>query len=605
MRIRDRRWVMGLPLFRRISDLKIQQLNQLFSLHAELILPIFYSILLGSLTVLSGISLMSAAAFIISAAALHPSIAELNVAIVGVRFFGISRGVFRYFERLISHRATLKLLTRLRTWFYSVLEPLVPAQLQMKKSADIYETINADISSLDQFYLRVTFPPLVAFLVIAVLSVFFMIYAAPLNVVLWFAVSCAAVITPLGVYRLSRSIGRSIISQRRELTSTIVDFLQGCAELLIFQAERQWLHKLKAIQQSWTEAQTKMALLNAFQVGLTNLWANLAVWTALCVLIPLVDQQMIPGVLLAVLIMALLSSFEAITPLPQAAQFLEANREAAERLFEIAQMTPKVVNPIQAVDISPLQELAFRHVSFRYNEQESNVLEDISFCLTKGKKLAVVGHSGAGKSSLLNLLLRFWDVQDGELLWNGIPLTRYRQEDLRNQLAVLHQRFTLFNMPILDHLRLANPRANKEEIVRVCKAVQIHDSILSLPNGYGTIIGERGSFLSAGERQRVELAMVLLKPASLLVLDEPTAHLDTMTEKAVITSIQSLVSHKAVLWITHRLVGLENMDEILVLKKGRIVEQGNHMQLLAKAGEYQRMLALQNLYMDERNVRTS
>jgi ABC-type multidrug transport system fused ATPase/permease subunit len=228
------------------------------------------------------------------------------------------------------------------------------------------------------------------------------------------------------------------------------------------------------------------------------------------------------------------------------------------------------------------------------SERSSLALNGINLDLPTGKRLAIVGPSGAGKTTLANILLRFWDYKEGQIILGNNDLSQYHQDEVRALIGVVSQRTYLFNATLRDNLRLAQPEANLNEIVEACKSAQIHDFIVSLPEGYDTWIGEDGFRLSGGERQRLAIARTLLKDAPLLILDEPTANLDPLTERDLVQSLFSLAQERTTLWITHRLLGMETMDEILVMNRGWIVERGDHIQLMELDGMYRHMWDLQH-----------
>jgi ATP-binding cassette subfamily C protein CydC len=234
-----------------------------------------------------------------------------------------------------------------------------------------------------------------------------------------------------------------------------------------------------------------------------------------------------------------------------------------------------------------------RNLAFRYGSGELPALENLSFELPPGKKLAVVGPSGAGKSTIVSLLLRFWEYQAGDIRLGGRDLRRYNPEDVRRLMGVVSQNTYLFNDTIRGNLLMANPQAGQADLIRVAQQAGIYDFIQTLPQGYDTWVGEQGLRLSGGQRQRLAIARALLKEAPILLLDEATANLDPLVEREIIKTIHNLPGGQSVLMITHRLVGLESMDEILVLETGRIVERGQHNDLLPAKGSYSRMYALQ------------
>ncbi len=242
----------------------------------------------------------------------------------------------------------------------------------------------------------------------------------------------------------------------------------------------------------------------------------------------------------------------------------------------------------------PISSLQFSNLSFSYPNQKYLTLQDISFKLESGKSLAIVGPSGAGKSTIVSLLLRFWEYREGEIRLGGESLDGLEQDEVRDRFAVVSQSSYFFNTSVRENLRLARPSASQEEIEAAAKQAQIHQFILMLPKGYDTFIGEQGLRLSGGERQRLAIARALLKEAPILILDEPTANLDPLTEKGILETLFKVMAGKTSLWITHRLVGLDTVDEILVMEAGKIVERGTQAELLERGGAFRRLWELQN-----------
>jgi ABC-type multidrug transport system fused ATPase/permease subunit len=373
-----------------------------------------------------------------------------------------------------------------------------------------------------------------------------------------------------------------------------VDGIQGVADLLASGAERRHQRRVERLSLELGGLQGRMARIGGLEGALGGLFMNLATLAVLAVAIPLVSSAELDGVYLAMLVLIVLSSFEAVLPLPQAFQYLNSSLEAGRRLFEIVDADPAILDPARPADRPEEFALRVRDLRFSYVPGEPPVLTGISLDLAQGRLVAVVGPSGAGKSTLVHLLLRYWNYRVGHILLDGQELRAYDQETARSMMAVVSQHTHLFNASIRDNLLLARPEAAEPEVIQAARQAQIHDFIQSLPQGYDTWIGEQGLRLSGGQRQRLAIARAILKDAPILILDEPAANLDALTEREVAASLQAVAAGSATLLITHRLVGLEAADEILVLRAGRIAERGKHRDLMQMGGLYRRMWDLQN-----------
>ena len=571
------------------------------------------SALLGVLTVGSNVGLMGTSAFLISSAALHPELGTLQVAILGVRFFGILRGVFRYAERLTSHNVTFRLLARLRVWFYRALEPLAPARLMQFRAGDILSRINMDVENLQNFYVRVLAPPLVAVVVAGMLTIFFGRVNLPLAWAYLAFMVMLGVLLPLLSWVLSRRTGATLVSQRAALQTRLVDGIQGLADLLAFGNGASYSASLSEDEEAYGQSQRFLASLTGISNALTTLFVNLGMLAVLALAIPLVATGKISGVMLAVLPLMAMAGFEAVLPLPQAVQMLSSSLQSARRLFEVVDAEPVVQRSmIEARDSlhqsqsTPPElritnyDIRVSHLSFTYPTQPPPALQEISFHLPPGKRIAIVGPSGAGKSTLMNLLLRFWDPSRGRILLDGRDIQELDQEAVRGSFSIVSQRTYFFNDTLRQNLLLARPLATDAELQEATEQAQIHDFILRLPRGYETIIGERGFRLSGGERQRLAVARAFLKNAPIFLFDEPSANLDPLTERQLLDMLFLITRSRSLLLITHRLVGLEHMDEILVFDHGRVVERGTHAGLLAAGGLYRHLLDFQGRILSDR-----
>ena len=603
----------------------LQNPRRVFSRLLQLAWPVknwmFLAALLGGLTVASGIGLAATSAYLISAAALHPSVAALQVAIVSVRFFGIGRGLFRYLERLVSHKATFRLLANLRVWFYSALEPLLPARIiangkgmEELRSGDLLRRAVADIDLLQNFYIRIVAPPVVAAIIGLAMWIFLGAFGAAfgLTFILFFLLTSIGV--PLLTHLLSQRVGAEIVETRAELHAQLVDSVQGIADLVAFGQEQRQQERIQTLNLRLTRLEMIMARISGMQSGLTNLLMNVMTWTMLFIAIPIVGAGHFDPIFLALLVLATIASFEIVLPLAGAFQQIGGSLEAARRLFEIVDAEPSVHEPTNRSPEPQDYSIAIEHLSFRYSETEPvgaapcacpsspiapvpvgtapcacPVLQDITFTLPEKHFIAIVGPSGSGKSTLIHLLLRYWDYHQGHIRLGGHELRDYKQDDLYKLVSVIEQDTHLFNTSIRENLMLARPEATNVEMEEAAKLAQIHDFVLTLPKGYDTQVGEQGLRLSGGERQRIAIARAFLKAAPILLLDEPTINLDAISERRVLQALRNLVAERTTIMVTHRLIELDMADEILVLQTGKVVERGKHNQLLQTKGIYWHM----------------
>jgi ATP-binding cassette subfamily C protein CydC len=554
---------------------------------------VMLAVLLGVATVASNVGLLATAAYVISASALVAFLGSLVIPIYLVRLFGVSRAGARYAERLVSHDLTFELLADFRTWFYTRLEPLAPARLLRYRTGDLLSRIVGDVEELQNVYLRVVAPVAVAFVTSLLTFLILYSFGPPLAFALLGSLLAAGVGVPLLVRRLARGLGRKQLELRGELNARIVDGVQGAQDLLAFGREQDHERAIVTLNCKLGRLQGMMAFITGLQDALGDLLMNLAMLSVLVLAIPLVSGGEVRGVYLAFLALVVLGSFEPVQPLGTAFQFLGRSVGAGERLFEIVDAESEVKDPATPLPKPRDHKLEFGGVGFRYNYGDRFALKDISFTLERGKRIAVVGPSGAGKSTLAGLVLRFWNPTEGEISIGDRDVCGYAQDDVRALIGVVSQDTHVFNDTLRANLLFARPEATEDHLRTVLAQARLDELVERLPRGLGNPLGEQGLKLSGGERQRLSVARALLKGAPLLLLDEPTANLDPATEYGLLDAVYRSTQDRATLVITHRLVRMEQMDEILVLEGGRIVERGTHRELEARHGTYRRMLDIQ------------
>ncbi|MEW6650723.1 MAG: thiol reductant ABC exporter subunit CydC, partial [Chloroflexota bacterium] len=500
------------------------------------------------------------------------------------------RAVLRYLERLVSHSVNFRLLARLRVWFYRRVEPIAPARISFYQSGDLLQRAIGDIETLENFYVRVVAPPVSALLVVAGVGWFVNRYDPLLAIVLVLGLLLGGGILSMLAYWLGSAGSRRWIVVRARLNAAVVEGVQGLSDLTAYGQVETMRAQVHGLIRETSIAQRGLVwgngALNGLMVWCTHLTLLAIIWLA----VPLVSQARLDGTALAVLAMITLACFEAVTPLPQAAQLLQTSLTAAGRLFALADERAEISDPAQPAP-APLQpkRIVVSNLTFRYPDQPEPALRDLSLELSAGKRIALVGASGAGKTTLLNILLRFWEYADGSVQVDGVELKSLSGEDARQMFSVISAAPFLFNATLRQNLLLADPAAKKSDLLQALELAGLGTYLNTLPLGLDAWIGEHGQWMSGGERQRLAIARALLRQRTFVLLDEPSASLDALTERQVLDHIFTVFEQRGILWITHRLVGMERMDEIILLQNGKVTERGKHHRLLEAGGGYWRM----------------
>jgi len=571
---------------------------RLFRLMRPFVWLAVLSVLLGAATTLAGVGLFGASAYLIAYAALHPSIAVLQVAIVSVRLFGILRAVFRYLERLVSHSVNFHLLARLRVAYFRALEPLTPARLSGTHSGELLAAAISDVNTLENFYVRAAAPPLSAMLVAVGVTFFTARFDPTMALFLSCGLFISGLILPVWAYNNNRRNGEMLIKTRTELQQRLVDGLQSMGELQVYACEEAYFDQLSSLEAILNRAQRRMGWGTAITAAGNIMLPALTAWAMLISGTLAVRAGDYSGIILAVLILVALGSFEAFTPLSAAAVQLRSTLEAGSRLFERMDQTSAVEEPAQPVHPTGY-DLEMTGVSFAYRDDTEPALVDLNFSLPQGRKIAILGSSGAGKSTIFNLLLRFWDPDHGVICLGGYDLRNISTETLRGYFGWMSPSGYVFSGSVRTNLRMAGATASDEQMITALQTAGLGDWLANLPNGLDTWIGEHGLTISGGERTRLMLAQLLLHDAPIWLLDEPTASLDGQMANRLVEWLTHHAGERSLIWITHDLRGLQAMDEILVLKHGRVVERGAWQDLIRQNGEFRRMLELQNSMIED------
>ncbi|MFI6825845.1 thiol reductant ABC exporter subunit CydC [Kribbella sp. NPDC050241] len=547
--------------------------------------------LLGAGGAAAGLGLAATAGWLIARASEQPNMAALGLAVVGVRFFGISRGLLRYAERLVGHDAAFRVLADVRMKVYARLERLAPAGLPGFRSGDLLARFVDDVDSLQDLLLRVVSPYVVfvASIGLTVGLVGTLVPAAGLVVVVA-ALLCATAVPVLARQLVRRSEARQS-ETRGELSTAVVDLVQGAPDLIAYGAAKAQLRKADRADAGLTRVARAAARTAGTGSGLTALLAGLCVWGVLAVGIVAVDNGRLPGVLLTVVVLVCLAAFEVASGLPQAFAIFERVRRSQERVDALLDVEVPVREPIHPVPLPAAPyTIRLRGVRARYPSGQV-ALDGIDLDLAPGETIAVVGPSGAGKSTLAAVLLRFLDLESGTASLNGVGLGDLDPDALRRVVGSAEQDAHVFDRTIGDNLRLARPDATDAEFRAALAQVGLLTWVDGLPHGLDTEVGEHGARLSGGQRQRLVVARALLADFPVLILDEPTEHLDPRAADALTATLLAAPPGRTTLLITHRLGGLQSVDRVLLLDAGRVVESGTHSELVAAGRTYARIWA--------------
>jgi ATP-binding cassette subfamily C protein CydCD len=549
------------------------------------------ALLLGSLALGSAVGLMATSGWLISRASQQPPVLYLMVAVTATRAFGIGRAVFRYAERLVSHDAVLRMLADTRVAVYRRLERLAPAGLRTVRRGDLLSRLVADVDALQDYWVRWLLPAGAAVAVSAA-SVGFTAWLLPeAGAALAAGLLAAGAGVPLVTGAVARRAEQRLAPARGVLATRVADLLSGTAELAVAGALPARTAEAKRADRALTRIASRAATATAIGDGLTALVSGLTVAGTALLGARAVGDGRLSGVAMAVVVLTPLAAFEAVLGMPLAAQFRQRVRRSAERVYEVLDAPDPVREPERPAKppVSPFP-LRLEGLGARYAGQERDALAGLDLTLEQGRRVAVVGVSGAGKTTLAQVLLRFLDVREGTYMLGGADAGMLDGDDVRLLVGLCAQDAHLFDSSVRENLLLARKDADEEDLRDALARARLLDWVDGLPDGLDTLIGEHGARLSGGQRQRLALARALLADFPVLVLDEPAEHLDLPTADALTADLLAATEGRTTLLITHRLAGLDAVDEVVVLAEGRVAQRGTYAELTSVKGPLRAMV---------------
>jgi thiol reductant ABC exporter CydC subunit len=527
--------------------------------------------LLGLTSAAATIGLLAGSGYVVGRAAFRPGLDALVGILAAVEVLAFLRGPLRYAERLVGHDATLRALARWRVWLYDCLTPRVPAALSGWRTGDLLTRALDDVDTLADLYLRTLLPLVVGLgsAVVGVVVVGLILPAGALALGLPLAVACT--VPPFFAWR--RNVSDEAAALGGALSAHVVDTIHGTPDLLAFGAYPAMLERLETMSTRVEMLEGQQARANALAALLTQLCQGAAVAAILAVGVDAVHAHHLHPVMVAVLPLAALGTFEAIPGITQALTRTQAVRAAADRLLNLETVPVPVTDPVDPDDLAPdtIPGITFSGASLRYAAPLPRALDDVSLDVQPGARIAVTGSSGAGKSSLVSALLRFWPLEAGVIDLDGVPIPRLRQRDVRAACALVDQKAQLFAGTVRTNVTLGRPDATDAEVTAALEAAQLGAWVATLPAGVDTPVGDDGMTVSGGERRRLAVARALLAGGSVLVLDEPTAGLDAPLADQLIDDVLAAAGPRSVLLITHRASEAARCDATIVLEEGRVV----------------------------------
>lgn len=547
-----------------------------------------FTLILGGILMIAGlassIGLLTLSGWFLAATALAGigTLFNFFYPSASVRGLAIGRTVTRYFEKIVTHDATFRVLAKLRVQVFSKLIPLSPAVLNRYRNSDLLNRLVADVDTLDTLYLRLIAPFISAMIVIAFITLGLSLFNVSIGVFIGISLLLLLLIIPIVFYRLGRKFGAKLTQSRSVYRTYFIEFIQSQAELLLFNAAFSSKEKLKAIELEWQSYQQQetnlVGLSTALVVFINGLLVVITLWFAAKAQFSIADYH---NAFIALFAFAALASFELLMPISAAFLHIGQVISSAERINELLAQRPLVqFNGTRILQNNEYPLIQLKNVSFSYPDRNDQALQQINFTVEAGKKVAVLGKTGSGKSSLLQLLVRNYDCNQGEILLSNAPIQVYTEETLRQNICLLTQRVHIFSDTLRNNLQIAgSQQISDEKMCHILQKVGLEKLVLQ-DQGLDLWLGDGGRPLSGGEQRRLGLARVLLNNAPIILLDEPTEGLDRDTERHVLTLLFEHCQNKTLIMVTHRLTALEQFDLLCIMDNSHLVEQGYYHQLI-------------------------
>ena len=547
-------------------------------------LPLFLGLVLMITGLASSIGLLTTSGWFLAATAIAGlgTLFNFFYPSASVRGLAISLTLFRYFEKLVTHDATFRILAKLRVQVFEKIIPLSPAVLNRYRNSDLLNRLVSDVDTLDSLYLRLIAPFITAIFVILAMCIGLSFVNAPLALGLGVSLLLLVFVIPTVFYQLGKKFGDKLVHSRALYRTQFLEFIQAQAELLLFNAEDKLKDNMAKTEANWQADQQKEANLSGFSTAL-SLFLNGLIIAAMLWFSSQAEfgDDEYRMAFIALFTFAALASFEILMPLGSAFLHIGQVIASAERVTDIIEQQPLVTfNGKAEFDQNATTLIEAKDLSFTYPERQNRALENLNLTIQKGKKIAILGKTGSGKSTLLQLLVRNYDANQGDLFLAGKPIADYAEDTLRSQFCFLTQRVHVFSDTLRQNLQFASAvNISDEKMIEVLNQVGL-GKLLEQEQGLDIWLGDGGRPLSGGEQRRLGLARILLNDAPILLLDEPTEGLDRETERQILRLILAHAENKTLIMVTHRLTAIEQFDELCVIDEAKLIEKGTYSELL-------------------------
>ncbi|OKP96758.1 thiol reductant ABC exporter subunit CydC [Paenibacillus sp. P46E] len=564
-------------------------------------------IILGALTIFSASSLMYTSGFLISKASIPPeNILMIYVPIVGVRTFGTSRAVIHYVERLVSHDTILRILSKMRIRLYNILEPQALFLSSRFRTGDILGMLADDIEYLQNVYLRTVFPSIIALLIYAAAIISLGTFDVAFALLIGLYMLVIVIVLPLISLLFTQSRQRMVKQERNRLYQKLTDAVLGMGDWVISGRQSQFVATYEADEKRVAHTDGALRRWARIRMFLGQAVVGVAVVSVIYWAAGEYQSGAIAGTLIAAFVLVVFPVADAFLPVSDAVEKIPQYRNSLERLNQVesAGGDPSEADEARSAEAGALAETAtkairetrqahiqLKNAGYRYASGDDWSIQDLTLAIPQGRKVAIIGRSGAGKSTLLKVIQGVIRPSIGSAVINGIDASAYG-ENIPKLIAVLNQSPHLFDTTVANNIRLGNPKASDAEVKRAGELAQLDNLISSLPEGYDTPVREAGQRFSGGERQRIALARILLQNTPVVVLDEPTVGLDPRTERELLATMFGAMADKTLIWVTHHLVGAEQMDEVIFMENGVVEMRGTHAELMAREARYRRLYEL-------------